>query len=94
VRKGHPEIMVGNVVGADVLNCLFVIGAAAIARPLAVPPNFYVFHFPAMLLILYPFRAFIFMNKDGRFRTWQGAWLLGVYLIYLILQYAFNVGTV
>jgi cation:H+ antiporter len=94
VRKGHPEIMVGNVVGADVLNCLFVIGAAAVARPLAVPPNFYVFHFPAMLLILYPFRAFIFMNKDGRFRTWQGAWLLGVYLIYLILQYAFNVGTV
>ena len=94
VRKGHPEIMVGNVVGADVLNCLFVIGAAAVARPLAVPPNFYVFHFPAMLLILYPFRVFIFMNKDGQFRRWQGAWLLGIYLIYLILQYAFNVGTV
>jgi cation:H+ antiporter len=94
VRKGHPEIMVGNVVGADVLNCLFVIGAAAVARPLAVPPNFYVFHFPAMLLILYPFRAFIFMNRDGRFRSWQGAWLLGIYLIYLILQYAFNIGTV
>jgi cation:H+ antiporter len=94
VRKGHPEIMVGNVVGADVLNCLFVIGAAAAARPLAVPPNFYAFHFPAMLLILYPFRAFIFMNKDGRFKKWQGGWLLGIYLIYLILQYAFNIGTV
>jgi len=94
VRKGHPEIMVGNVVGADVLNCLFVIGAAAVARPLAVPPNFYVFHFPAMLLILYPFRAFIFMNQDGHLRKWQGAWLLGIYLIYIILQYAFNIGTV
>jgi len=94
VRKGHPEIMVGNVVGADVLNCLFVIGAAAVARPLAVPSNFFVFHFPAMLLILYPFRVFIFMNKDGQFRRWQGAWLLGIYLIYLILQYAFNIGTV
>ena len=94
VRKGHPEIMVGNVVGADVLNCLFVIGAAAVARPLAVPPNFFTFHFPAMILILYPLRAFIFMNKDGRFRKWQGAWLFGVYLIYLILQYAFNIGTI
>ena len=94
VRKGHPEIMVGNVVGADVLNCLFVIGAAAVARPLAVPPNFYAFHFPAMLLILYPFRAFIFMNKEGQFKRWQGAWLLGIYLIYLVLQYAFNIGTV
>jgi cation:H+ antiporter len=94
IRKGHPEIMVGNVVGADVLNCLFVIGAAAVAKPLAIPPNFYAFHFPAMLLILYPFRAFIFMNKDGRFKRWQGAWLLGIYLIYLVLQYAFNIGTV
>jgi len=94
VRKGHPEIMVGNVVGADVLNCLFVIGAAAAARPLEVPSNFFQFHFPAMLLILYPFRFFIFMNKDGWFKRWQGGWLLGVYLVYLFLQYAFNIGTV
>ena len=94
VRKKHPEIMVGNVVGADVLNCLFVIGAAAVAKPLAVPPNFFAFHFPAMLLILYSFRTFIFINKDGQFKRWQGGWLLGIYLIYLVLQYAFNIGTV
>ena len=92
-RKGHPEIMVGNIVGADVLNCLFVIGAAAAAKPLAVPPNFFSFHFPAMILILYPFRFFIFMNRDGWFRRWQGAWLLGVYLIYVFLQYGLNIGS-
>jgi len=94
VRKGHPEIMVGNIVGADVLNCLFVIGASAAAKPLAVPPNFYNFHFPAMILILYPFRYFIYMNRDGWFRRWQGGWLFGVYLIYLFLQYALSIGTV
>ena len=92
VRKGHPQIMVGNVVGADVLNCLFVIGAASFAAPLAVPPNFFSFHFPAMLIILYSFRTFIFMNKDGWFKRWQGGWILGVYVIYLVLQYAFNMG--
>jgi len=43
IKKGHPEICVGNIVGADVLNCLFVIGAAATARPLFIPPNFYYF---------------------------------------------------
>ncbi len=93
VRKGHPEIMVGNIVGADVLNCLFVIGAAAAAKPLAVPPNFYRFHFPAMLLILYLFRFFIFTNKDGRFKRWQGGWLFGVYVLYLVLQYTFSMGS-
>ncbi|MBW1977772.1 MAG: sodium:calcium antiporter [Deltaproteobacteria bacterium] len=87
VRKGHPEIMVGNIVGADVLNCLFVIGAAAVARPLEIPGNFFTFHFPAMLIILYSFRVFIFMNKDGRFKRFQGIWLLGVYVVYVVLQY-------
>ncbi len=94
IRRGHPEIAVGNIIGADVLNCLFVIGAAAAARPLAIPSNFFTFHFPAMLLILYLFRAFIFINKDGWFKKWQGGCLLGIYLLYLILQYIFNVGTV
>lgn len=92
VRRGHPQIMVGNVVGADVLNCLFVIGASAFARPLAVPPNFFSFHFPAMLLILYAFRLFIFTNRDGWFKRWQGGFILGVYVLYLVLQYAFNLG--
>jgi cation:H+ antiporter len=94
VRKGHPEITVGNVVGADVLNCLFVIGAASAARPLAIPENFFLFHFPAMLIILYSFRFFIHMNKDGRFKKFQGACLLGLYIIYVVVQYAMNVGTV
>ena len=92
VKKRQPQIMVGNVVGADVLNCLFVIGAAAFARPLTVPPNFYSFHFPAMLLILYSFRLFIRMNTDGWFKRWQGVWILGIYLLYLVAQYSLNLG--
>ena len=92
VKKRQPQIMVGNVVGADVLNCLFVVGAAAFARPLTVPPNFYSFHFPAMLLILYSFRLFIRMNTDGWFKRWQGVWILGIYLLYLVAQYSLNLG--
>lgn len=91
IRKGHPEITVGNIVGADVLNVLFVIGAAAAAAPLSIPQNFFYFHFPAMLIILYSFRVFISMNREGVFYRWQGAWLLGVYLVYVILQYTLNI---
>ena len=94
IRKGHPEITVGNIVGADVLNVLFVIGAAAAATPLEIPPNFFLFHFPAMLIILISFRLFISMNKSGSFQRWQGGWLLGVYSLYIFLQYALNIGTI
>ena len=92
VRKGHPEITVGNIVGADVLNVLFVIGAAAAATPLAIPENFYYFHFPAMLIILYSLRVFISINHAGVFYRWQGGWLLGVYVVYVFLQYAMHIG--
>jgi len=88
IRKGHPEITVGNIVGADVLNCLFVIGAAASATPLEIPSNFYYFHFPTMLLILYSFRFFISMNRTGFFNRLQGVWLLGIYSFYVIGQYS------
>ncbi|MBN1829517.1 MAG: sodium:calcium antiporter [Deltaproteobacteria bacterium] len=91
IRKKHPEIALGNVVGADVLNCLFVIGAAAAARPLAIPSNFMLFHYPAMLIILFSFRGFIFMNRRGCFYRWQGLWLLAVYLLYVTLQYSLGI---
>jgi cation:H+ antiporter len=92
VRRGHPDIVVGNVVGADVLNCLFVIGAAATARPLEIPANFFYFHFPAMLAILYSMRVFIAANRQNRFYRWQGAWLIGMYAVYVLLQYTLTRG--
>ncbi len=94
VKKGHPEITVGNIVGADVLNCLFVIGASAVTRPLMLSANFFTYHFPVMLIVLYSFRTFIVINKDGWFKKWQGVWLVGIYVGYLILQYVTNIGTI
>jgi cation:H+ antiporter len=87
IRKGHPEITVGNIVGANVLNCLFVVGAAAASRPLSIPQNFFMLHFPTMIFILLSFRVFVLTNKTGKFKRWQGAWLLGIYLAYILIQY-------
>lgn len=64
-----------------------VIGAAAVTRPLAIPPNFFLFHFPVMLLILASFRLFVRLNRSGTFSHGQGAWLLSIYLGYLVLLY-------
>jgi cation:H+ antiporter len=91
IRKGQPEITVGNIVGADVLNVLFVIGAASVAAPLEIPDNFFYFHFPAMMIILISFRVFI-STGGNTFKRWQGAWLLCVYGVYVTLQYTLNVG--
>lgn len=88
IKKGHPEIIIGNVIGADVLNCLFVIGASAFTAPLEIAPNFYMLHFPAMLLILYSLRIYFGRNKDRKYFSKSiGIWMFAIYLIYLFIQY-------
>ena len=93
IVKGHAELLVGNIVGADILNVLFVIGASATAAPLAVPPLFYFFHLPVMLTALVLLRAYI-MCPGGTFRRWQGVVLLGLFCgYYVVLLVCFAPGT-
>lgn len=88
VRKGHGELAVGNIVGADILNVLFVVGSSASVtkRGLLVPPNFYRIQIPAMLIILAAFRYFC-KNKGDEINKKEGLFLVGMYGIYILLSY-------
>ena len=88
--KGHADLLVGNIIGADILNVLFVVGASAAATPLAVEKEVFLL-LPVMMLVLVLLRVFIFINRD-RFQRWQGAVLLAVYVAYCILVVRFGVG--
>jgi cation:H+ antiporter len=86
IVKGHMELLVGNVVGADILNVLFVIGASATAVELDVPRTFYTIHIPVMLAALVMLRIWIAMGmKKGRFSRWQGVPLLALYAGYFVI---------
>ncbi len=95
IRKGHPELLVGNVIGADILNVLFVIGAASLAKPLPItepgtaqPLIFLWLHLPTMLLILALFRVYIFKaTRAGNFSRWMGVPLVAIYLVYTVFGY-------
>jgi cation:H+ antiporter len=88
VKKGHGELAVGNIIGADILNVLFVSGAAAAVTPggLQAEADFFRFLFPAMLLILIIFRLGIFIFRD-RLKRPFGFLLLGIYVIVTIIGY-------
>jgi cation:H+ antiporter len=88
VRKGCGQLAVGNVIGADILNVLFVAGAAAAVTPggLAAPAHFFQFLFPAMLLILVVFRLGIFFSGAALKRPF-GLLLLAIYLLVMIVSY-------
>ena len=94
IRRGHAELLVGNIVGADILNVLFVVGAAATAAPLPIversaqiPEIMLYIHLPTMLLILTIFRLYIYSaSSRGSFRRWYGVPLLAIYVSYVALQ--------
>ncbi len=91
IRRGHPELLVGNVIGADILNVLFVTGAAAFAKPLPIidptarPPEiFLLLHLPTMLLVVGLFAVFIFASvRRQRFQRWMGLPLVLIYVAYV-----------
>lgn len=87
-RKGHGELAVGNVVGADILNVFFVAGAAAAVTPggLTAGSHFFQVLFPIMLLILLVFRVGIFVSGDYMKRPF-GYVLLTAYGVYMVVSY-------
>lgn len=89
VRKNHGELAVGNVIGADILNVLFVAGASAsVTTPgLLAPPHFFMVLFPAMLFILVVFRLAVMFSGTQLKRSY-GIVLLGTYLITTYVSYA------
>jgi len=88
VRKGHGELAVGNIVGADILNVLFVVGASAAVTTggLHVPAGFYKLQFPTMMIVIFAFRHFT-KGKDLQITRNEGLFLGGIYAIYIILNY-------
>jgi len=87
-RHGHGDLAVGNVVGADILNVLFVSGAAAAVTPegLTATPQFFLVIFPAMLFVLVVFRIGIFVSGDYLKRGF-GIVLLLTYIAVQVLCY-------
>ena len=95
LRRGHKELLVGNVIGADILNVLFVIGGASVAARLpivepaaSIPEIFLLLHLPTMLIILVLFRFFIHSAvKRGEFRRVYGVPLLIIYLLFVTIPF-------
>jgi cation:H+ antiporter len=87
-RHGHGELAVGNVIGADILNVLFVAGASAAVTTggLFAPAYFFSFYFPAMLTVLIVFRVGVTLSGDFLRRPF-GFVLLGTYLLVTVLSY-------
>jgi cation:H+ antiporter len=88
VQKGHGELALGNIIGANILNVLFVAGAAATITSggLAGTVHFSRVLFPAMLGTLIIFG--LGMHLSGNvFKKSFSIMLLGIYAVVMLTSY-------
>lgn len=77
--KKKEEIAVGNVIGSNIFNILFVLGLSGIIYPIAVSPEIFLDVAFMLLATIAIFLPSILYNKLSRF---TGAALIGIYLIF------------
>lgn len=82
-REG--ELAVGNILGADVLNILWIIGVSSLTNPIMVDREIINFKFPYMILVVTV--MLVLMRIGCRLNRYKGFILLGLYLLYLFLTF-------
>jgi cation:H+ antiporter len=69
MNRGVGSLVLGNVVGTDIVNVLLILGLSALIRPMAVPGGVLKFDLPMMTLS----SAFLLLLAwDGYLSTWDG----------------------
>lgn len=81
IKKAH-DISIGNVLGANILNILLVLGLSSTILPINIQHSYLTMHIPFIFTIVALVVFFIFINKKHLMR-WNGLIMMGVYSIYL-----------
>lgn len=85
--KRHGDLGIGNIIGADVLDIFWVLGACSLYSPLTISRQTMVLDYPFMLLLMVLLLVFRFTKH--RIDRWEGGMLFGVLLVYLTLMFSY-----
>lgn len=88
-RKGNADIAIGNVVGSNIFNILFILGISALIRPLPISAGV---NRDIGMVVLASLLLFVFMFTGRRLRLdrWESALFLAGYAIYLMTLALFS----
>jgi len=80
--KGHQSISVGNILGANILNLLMVLGVASAISPLTMSRHAFVFDLPISIFMIILLLVMAF--TDRKIERWEGFVLFAAYVFYLM----------
>ena len=91
--KGHGLLSLGNIIGANLFNLVFVSGLAITLMPFSIPADKLLFGMNAALLVDIPLMIIVMLIMTipafikGKLYRWQGILLLALYVAYLLFQF-------
>lgn len=80
-KKGNADIAIGNIVGSNIFNILFVVGTSALIIPVPFETHFIVDGIMAFIVLLV---LWLCVRKNKVLERKHGILLLGIYLGYFI----------
>lgn len=83
-RKGDTDMAMGNVIGSNIFNIMFILGVASVINPITAK-NIDILDFKILLFSILLLTAFCVMGKRHRISRWQGA----ILTICMIAYYAY-----
>ena len=79
-RKGNSDIAIGNIVGSNIFNILFILGTTALITNIPYAMNF---NFDAVIALAALVILFVLVsNKEKTLKRWGGALMLASYAAY------------
>ncbi|WP_226037578.1 calcium/sodium antiporter [Aquibacillus saliphilus] len=79
--KKQSEIALGNIVGSNIFNILFVLGSASVISPLAVDSNLFI---DVLLMIILTGILLIFSRTNFKIGKFEGIILASAYILYMV----------
>ncbi len=81
-RKGNADIAIGNIVGSNIFNILFVIGISSVIVPVPFANGF---RFDTIIAIAAAVLLLLCSLKDKKLKSWSGILMLLSYAAYFIV---------
>lgn len=83
--RGSADLAVGNAVGSNIFNTLFVIAIVSVLLPIPVDRSLFTLHYPFMLA--FTIISFPMMRSKFRLSRWEGVLLLLGYVIFMVSNF-------
>lgn len=80
LKKEENQLIIGNVIGSNIFNILFVLGASSIISPITINPNMIV---DIALMLVVTILFFIFGKTQDKYDKKEGFVLVALFIAYM-----------